>query len=228
MNLIKKDIILALALASGLAAPPTTHAATITNGSFETGFSSWVTTDLTSPHVSLAVRTNGYNSGFGFASTIATNGAYAVSHGFDGNGPGTIIIAQDVGTIDISSATLTFDHRAGWNMLDYGGSTQDRVFSVVIRPSGGGTAIASFEILRAPFGTRNYDTGPLAATVDLSPYIGTNARISFEAYIPQNFTGPAFMQLDNVQLSNAIPEPSSTLLTLLFSTGLLCRRRRHA
>lgn len=201
-------------------------AATIANGSFETGFTSWITTDLASPHVSLAVRGNGYNSGFGFASTVATQGSYSASHGFDGGGPGTISMAQDIGTVDLSSAILSFDYRAGWNMLDYGGSTQARVFSVVLRPAGGGGVIAAFEILRANPATRVYDTGSLAGTVDLSAYVGTNARLSFESYIPQSFTGPAFMQLDNVKLTAAVPEPGSVLLCGIGLSSLLMRRRR--
>jgi hypothetical protein len=200
-------------------------AAIIKNGSFENGFTSWTTADLTSPHQALAVRANGFDTGFGFFVTTATDGTSSASHGFDGNGPGTIVFAQDIGSINMSSAILTFDYRAGWNMLDYAGSTADRVFTVQVRPEGGGNSLASFEVLRAPFGTVKLDTGPQTATINLAPFVGTSVRISFEAFIPQNFTGPALMQVDNVRLS-PVPEPGAIALLALALMAPLRRRRK--
>jgi hypothetical protein len=201
------------------------NAATLLNGSFEEGFTNWVTSDLASPFQPLTVRENGYSPGFDFFSNVATQGANSATHGFDGGGPGTISIAQDVGTIDFSSSRLTFDYRVAWDMFNFGGSSQDRVFSVVLRPSGGGTALATFEVVRANPGTVNLDSGALSGSVDLSAYIGTDAQIAFEAFIPEQMTGPAYLQLDNVVLS-AVPEPSSALLIGLGAFGLVSRRRR--
>lgn len=202
-------------------------AAQFVNGSFESGLTGWTYADLASPHVNLAVRTNGYNSSYGFFSTTATQGTSSLSWGFDGGGPGTISFAQDVGVIDPASSLLTFDYRVAWDMLSYGGA-QDRIFSVVIRPAGGGAALATYEIVRAPSSTQNLDSGPLSASIWLGAFSGSNVRISFENFIPQSFTGPGFMQVDNAAL--AVPEPSIYALVSL-AVGLFgwtYLRRRSA
>lgn len=194
------------------------HAATLLNGSFEEGFTNWVTSDISNPFEALSVRNNGEGS---FVPIVATNGDKAASFGFDGGGPGFISIAQNIGVIDFSSSRLTFDYRAGW----FNGGIEDRVFSLVLRPSGGGSVLASFEILRGQAGTNIFDSGALNGLVDLSAFIGMDAQIAFEAFIPETYTGPGSMQLDNVVLS-AVPEPSSALLIGLGAFGLVSRRRR--
>ncbi len=209
-----------------ISTPSESSAATIVNGSFESGFSGWIPGDIASPHISLAVRPNGFNSGFGFFTSSATDAAMVASHGFDGGGPGTISFAQDIGVVDASSAMLRFDYRAGWDMLNYGGSTQPRVFSIVVRPAGGGASLASYEVLRANAGTRVLDTGSILAEINLGAHINSNVRISFEAFIPQSFTGPAFLQVDRVALS-AIPEPATAILVMIGTASLLMRRRGH-
>jgi PEP-CTERM motif len=202
--------------------PHAASAALIKNGSFENGLTSWTTFDLSSPFQALQVRADGVDIGFGFFVTTATDGSNSISTGFDGNGPGTIVFAQDVGEVNMFSNILTFDYRAGWNMFDYAGSTQDRVFYVRIRPGGGGTPLASFEVLRAPFGTVKLDTGPQTTRIDLSQFIGTSVRLSFDADIPENFTGPALLQVDNVRL---VPEPGTIVLLAL--SGIAGSRGRR-
>jgi hypothetical protein len=69
----------------------------ITNGSFETGnFAGWVANDIGVPFYALDVRTAGTSPGFGLFVAAPTAGTWAVTHGFDGAGPGTIDISQDV------------------------------------------------------------------------------------------------------------------------------------
>ena len=211
-------------------ATPSTWAGTITNGSFESGnFAGWGTADLSSPLYQLTVRSNGFNPGFGAFSTSATNGAFSATHGFDGNGPGTIRIFQDIGIVDSSSNLLSFDYRAGWNIF---GSTGvlDRVLNLDVFTAGSfGTSLASNEVLRMLGGTQNLDTGNVSTTINLSAFNGQSVRISFDAFVPQNFTGPAFFQLDNVTLSAApatVPEPSSFAIIGMvgLSAGFLRRK----
>ena len=171
------------------------------NGSFEArDLSGWILTDIANPLTPIAVRPAGYNSGFGFFSTTPTDGSYCLTHGFDGAGPGRIRAAFDI-TLPPAPVTLTFDYRLGWDMANYGGSTKPRQFVVTIEPFGGGVGLATNLILTASPGTANYDTGPLSGSVDLSGFAGRSIRVSFDAIIPESFTGPGFFQLDNIRLT---------------------------
>src|SRR5262249_46254216 len=135
--------VLATCLCLAPAAP-----AQLLNGSFESGdFSGWTPTDLSAPLTPLAVvpiSTFGY---FG-TTTAPTDGDYSVATGFDGNGPGTISVAQDV-TVSKSSPLVLLDYRAQWDLVNYGGGAQARTFSVVVESPGGGFTLGSFEVLRA-------------------------------------------------------------------------------
>jgi len=187
----------------------------ITNGSFEQGFAGWGTVDLSFPLWPLAVRSGG-NSGVFFGWDITpTDGEKAASHGFDGSGPGTIEIFQDLLIGPGLSSTLTFDYRAGWDI--YYGSLA-RLFDVEIQPFGGGDSLFT-PIITANPGTIVNDTTPLSETIDLSSFIGSNIRLSFISTIPENFTGPGQFQLDNVVLDvEPVPEPTTMIL---FGSGLI-------
>ena len=121
--------------------------ATISNGSFETGdFTDWIATDnfgtgLAFEPVSVLSAGSGTSPGLlsgvflsldpdfsGVANeVIPSDGAFAASHGFDGD-PGTISIAQDIGVI-FGTQILTFDHRAGWDLINFNaGGAEDRSF----------------------------------------------------------------------------------------------------
>lgn len=213
------------------------QATTITNGSFETGdFTGWVTQDLTSPFSALQVGGAGLSTGFGFFSSAPTDGAFAALHGFDGNGPGTIRIGQDI-SIMAGQSTLNFDYRAAWDLTTFcGACSETRTFDVNIETAGGGANLANFAILAATPQTTNLDTGNLMGSIDLSAFSGQTVRVSFDWNIPENFTGPAFFQLDNVTASegtgpNPVPEPSTMLLLGTGLVGLIghnIRKRRTA
>ncbi|HWX22506.1 MAG TPA: LamG-like jellyroll fold domain-containing protein [Candidatus Binatia bacterium] len=173
----------------------------LANGSFETGdFSGWVTNDISSPLTPLAVRGAGYNSGYGFFSAAPTDGNFCLIEGFDGNGPGRIRAAVDV-VLPASPTTLTFTYRAAWDMQNYSGSTKPRTFGVTIESFGGGPGLQTNTLLTAAPGTANYDTGNQSASLDLSAFSNLAIRISFDATIPESFTGPGFLEIDNVVLS---------------------------
>jgi hypothetical protein len=171
----------------------------LTNGSFETGdFTGWIASDIGVPFYPLAVRAAGTSPGFGFPAA-PTEGTWAVTHGFDGGGPGTIDISQDVSIPAGFSAELSFDWRAGWNFLVT--ATIPRTFDVVIEPSGGGAALQTTNILSAgPPPATVADNGPQVAVVDLSAFAGQSIRVKLSSFIPQSFTGPAHLQIDNVVL----------------------------
>ncbi len=179
----------------------------LVNGGFEQGnFTGWMTNDLIFPLYPLTVRSAGFDPAFGFFQTAPTEGNFCATHGFEGSGPGTISVAQDV-LLPSGPAVLTFDYRAAWDMSNYSGSTLPRKFAVSLQPSGGGAPLHTFTLLTAAPGTVNPDTGPLSGSLDISAYSGRSLRVSFDATVPEFFTGPGFLQLDNVVLSYSILPP---------------------
>ncbi len=189
--------------------------AQIVNGSFETGdFSSWVTVDLNVPFFPMMVGPAGISPGFGFFLSNPTDGVFAALHGWDGDGPGgppdAIKIAQDV-VLPAGAAEIQFDYRAAWDKTF--GATLPREFRVDIEPFGGGPFLQRDVLLIAAPGTTMSDTGDLVGIVDVSSFAGMPIRISFEWTVPETFTGPAFFQLDNVQLIEVpLPLADRTLI----------------
>lgn len=199
------------------------HATMIANGSYENGdFTGWVTQDLAVPFFPLQVNTAGQTPGFGFFVSAPTHGQFAALHGFDGGGPGTIRIAQDI--FVTAASTILFDYRAAWNLIDFCSGCANRLFDVNIEVAGGGANLASFSLLTALAGTTNLDTGNLQGSVDLSAFMGQNVRLSFDFFIPDNFSGPAFFQLDNVH--SVVPAPSVLMLMLFGALAWGCSRKK--
>jgi len=200
----------------------------ITNGSFESGnFDGWTQEDLSSPFFPLQVNGSGITSGFGLFSSAPTDGSFAALNGFDGNGPGTISLSQEITVTSLS--TIMFDYRAGWDMFNFPASTQDRLFDVNIN-SLGGSNLASYNILSATANSQNLDTGNMTGHIDLNSFIGQTVNISFDWSIPEEFTGPAFFQLDNVRsvAVSSVPEPETIVMLTLGLTGLLVSRKKKA
>ena len=169
----------------------------VSNCGFETGdFTGWITSDLSFPFVPLMVGGAGLSPGFGLFVSQPTEGTFAALHGFDGDGPGTIRLSQDI-TVPVDLSTLEFDYRAAWDLANFG-ATLSRTFAVVIEPAGGGAALQATPVLTAPVGTFVADTGNRHGLVDLSSFSGSAIRLSFEWNVPESSSGPAFFQLDNV------------------------------
>ena len=228
-NQYRRVILLLVGLLCLLPAP--LYAAGVANGSFETGdFAGWIATDKGAPFEPLAVLPAGTVTFLdGFLSpnvVIPSDGIFAANHGFDGGtGGATISLAKDIGVIS-GGDVLTFDYRAGWDLISFCGGCGPRTFDVSVEPAGGGGALTTINVLTALPGTDtsggpNSDTGPLSGMLDLSPFAGTDARVNFTWFIPDAFSGPANFQLDNVAI---VPEPTSLFL-VLWSFGLLIRRR---
>ena len=177
------------------------------NCGFETGgFPPWIPQDIPAPFFPLQVGTGGTSPGFGLFTSAPTEGNFAVLNGFDGDGPGSIFVSQDI-VLVATADNLTFDYRAGWDYSVVGCiATQDRIFRVHIEPAGGGPPLQTTVVFTAPASQcTNLDTGNLVGTVDISPFVNTPVRIVFEWFIPESFTGPAFFQLDNVLAHSPVP-----------------------
>lgn len=183
-----------------------TVGAVINNCSFETGFTGWITKEIATPLYTLTVTSTGVlNDDYGFFASEPTQGSYALVHGFDGAGPDFIRLYQDV-TLPETPSRLFFDYRAGWDLRTFNyGMTEARIFRVKIEPAGGGTPLQFSRILVAPMNTIITDTGNQNGVVDLIPFAGMDVRIVFEWEVPHDYSGPAYFQLDNIDLLAANP-----------------------
>ena len=181
----------------------TSYSTPLLNGSFETGdFTSWTIKDFTEPMTPLQVRKAGYYSDFGLFTSAPTDGKYAATHGFGDYVSGTISIMQDITMLE--DGILSFDYRAGWDTLTYGDDEdQDRIFAVTIYDLSL-KQLSSTTILSAQGYTQNLDTGTLTAELDITNYLDTGIRISFDFFVPEASMGPAFFQLDNVELNSTL------------------------
>ena len=173
------------------------------NGSFETGdFAGWIAKDMAAPFFPGQVVGSGVSTGPGFFVSEPTDGEFAAVSGFDGGGPDTIELGQDVDIpAGATSATLSFDWRAAWNFL-FGSPGTVRTLAVVVEPAGGGAPLFSTTVLEANAAVEpvNPDTGPQSTSVDLTAFAGTSVRVKIVATIPDPFSGPGFLQIDNVSL----------------------------
>ena len=170
------------------------------NCSVETGaFPPWLPMDHPTPFVALHVGMAGETPGFGLFTSAPTEGTFAILHGFDGGGPGAIRVPQDL-TVPRGTPVLTFDYRAGWDMVTFPGSTLPRTFEVHVEPAGGGPPLLTQLILTAPPATMTLDTGDQRGVLNLSAFAGQRVRLVFQWNIPEMFTGPGHFQLDNVHI----------------------------
>lgn len=158
----------------------------IANGGFENGFTGWTdTTTLTNPYCAWSI------DNCVFDPPAADGGAHFASNGFDGSGPGTYTLAQTV-AIPAGTATLSWEDDF-WT--SYFGAT--RTAEVKILDASGTTTLGTVYSYSAPY---NALTGWLQHSVDVSAFAGQTVQVAFVQTIPGNFTGPAGMGIDNVQL----------------------------
>jgi hypothetical protein len=139
-------------------------------------------------------------------SSTATDGNFVAFSGFDGDGaigPNPIFIAQDA-FVPVGVTTISFDWRAAWDLASFCGQcTGPRTFDFQVQPNGGGAPLLSVNLLTANPQTLNSDTGNQSSTVDISAFAGQNVRLAWLMTIPETFTGPAQLQIDNIDSSGA-------------------------
>jgi cysteine-rich repeat protein len=188
----------------------------VANCSFESGFTSWITKDMVTPFVALAVSPAETSiTGLVPWLTAPTDGGSSATHGFDGGGPDTIEVSQEV--VVPPGAQLTFTYRAGWDLVTFcGGCTLARTFSVVVEPSGGGAPLQSTDVLTVAPQTQNPDTGTRSGSVDLSAFDGQAVRLKFAWDVPESSTGPAAFEIDNILMTGGVAVPALGRLTLGF------------
>ena len=174
------------------------------NCSFESGdFTGWTVADLTEPLLPAGVGADGFDPEeifFFYGVLTATDGTSVAYNGFDGNGAadtGEITFGQDL-DIREGATTLEFDYRVAWDLLNEGDALVDRSFEVHIEPEGGGEPLETTVIETAAFDTVGdvSDSG----SVDISAYGGQTVFVNFVWTVPEDFSGPARAELDNVRV----------------------------
>lgn len=175
----------------------------IKNGSFENGLMNWLVHDLSSPYRELSVQESGIaDDAFPSFSSSPTDGNFALLTGFDGNGPGTISIVQEIKVPFGATLTLDFDYRAGWDLVPYG-ATLPRSFHVDIQTGKevDSTVLETSTFLTANPGENVNDTGNQHGQMVIQAGGGQTIFVSFEWDITESFTGPGLFQLDNIVLN---------------------------
>ncbi len=164
----------------------------ITNGDFETGtYAGWsATTTLAPPLCPWQFTVCGY---FGGLSPAGDGGSSYADNGFDGEGPGTFTLSQNVTIPSGASATLSWEDDV---RASYGGAS--RTLEVDIQNASGSTTLATVYSYTVPQGF--VDTGWVQHSVDLSTFAGQTVKVAFVETVPESFTGPAEYNLDNVSL----------------------------
>ncbi|MCG8422656.1 MAG: hypothetical protein MJE77_32470 [Proteobacteria bacterium] len=169
------------------------------NCSFESGLIGWTTWDTQDPYYPLAVGGIGVNPEGRFFPSQPSDGALALLTGFDGSIPGLISAGRIVLLPAAGSAIMTFDYRAGWDLMGYGASL-DRAFMVAISDPPSQEVIGLETILIVAAGSRLPDTGLRQGVIDLTRFAGKSILIEFLWDVPEGMTGPAFFQLDNIEI----------------------------
>lgn len=224
--MITKASRLAIALTCILATSAASATELLQNGGFETGnFSGWTTT--TNGVQELMPWSVGGSGGGWFGSTSPLAGAFSAYNGFDGDAGLVYELYQDVIIPSSTAATLTTNHRIVFDSLGIG-STLDRMFEISIRDLSNVILASLYSESITMNGAGNTDLGWNNQVFDVSAFAGSTVRVHFREFIPETFTGPANLELDNLSLSavTSVPEPASLALLGIGIAGLALSKRR--
>lgn len=224
--------------------PIISYSATIINGGFETGdLTGWTFTGETENSFSSRVEGGEFTeatkwaNGFDFFTPESMEGNYSFFSGFDGPVQ-EITLSQDIGIIDEFTTAVSFDVRAGWDLDTYSaqspdvinneGIVLDREIKVVITDNNTQETLVSQSLFNAVGGEKILDSGFQTVGINFQNIVGSDVTMSFVQNIPQGYTGPALIQLDNIQLQQTfIPEPGTfALLAGLIALSYIAIRRR--
>jgi hypothetical protein len=221
--------------------PPgaTIPSASIVNGDFETGdLTGWTFTGETENSFSSRVEggsfseATGWANNFGFFTPAPMEGNYSFFSGFDGPVQ-EITLSQDIGIIDEYTTAVSFDVRAGWDLETYANQSgyeviEDRTIKVVITDNNTQETLLSQDLFNAIGNTKVLDSGFQNVGINFQNIVGSDVTMSFVQNIPQAYTGPALIQLDNIKLQQTyVPEQSSYALIAGFLAFLYVALKRR-
>ena len=218
--------------------------ATIINGGFETGdLTGWTFTGETQNSFNSRVLGGEFTEAatwaneFNFFTPESMEGNYSFFSGFDGPVQ-EITLSQSIGIIDEFTTAVSFDVRAGWDLDTYSanstdvinnnGVVLDREIKVVITDNNTKETLVSQSLFNASGGDLVLDSGFQTVGINFQNIVGHDVTMSFVQNIPQAYTGPALIQLDNIQLQQTfIPEPGTfALLAGLMALSYIAIRKR--
>jgi hypothetical protein len=213
----------------GVLGPREASAATIellTNGSFETGdFTGWTAVQTSAPLVPWTVSSAGAGSGF-FPLTSPQDGIYVAWNGFDGDGPMSFLLYQDVFIPEAGDATLSWQQRLQWDFALTGAATLPRSLSVALLDPLTSAVLATLFTFSTGTGLVVGDTGWATHVHDVSAYAGQTVRLLFAEFVPESFTGPGQAEFDAISITASVPEPSQLLLVGAGVVAFCLTRRR--
>lgn len=204
---MKRLCLLVTIAAGALAAAPGAAVAApvelLTNGSFESGFSGWTTTQPTVPLYPWTIASSSTPVVF----TLATpqDGTFDAANGFDGS-PGAYTLTQQVTIPPGTDSALSWLDRLQYFMF---GGAQARIMEVRILDGSSATLATPYSFTTGPGDFQLHDTGWQSHSVDLSSFAGQTVSVQFHFDIPENFSGPAQAELDALSLLATFRVPAT-------------------
>ena len=219
--------------------PIISYSATIINGGFETGdLTGWTLIGETENSFDSRVEggeftaATAWANNFNFFTPDNMEGNYSFFSGFDGPVQ-EITLSQDIGVIDEFTTAVSFNVRAGWDLETYAAQSgyaviEDREIKVVITYNTTQQTLLSQSLFNAVGGEKVLDSGLQTVGINFQNIVGSDVTMSFVQNIPQGYTGPALIQLDNIQLQQTfVPESGSyALFAGIIALSLIAIRRR--
>jgi len=219
--------------------PIISYSATIINGGFETGdLTGWTLIGETENSFDSRVEGGDFTAAtawannFNFFTPDNMEGNYSFFSGFDGPVQ-EITLSQDIGVIDEFTTAVSFNVRAGWDLETYAAQSgyaviEDREIKVVITDNTTQQTLLSQSLFNAVGGEKVLNSGLQTVGINFQNIVGSDVTMSFVQNIPQGYTGPALIQLDNIQLQQTfVPESGSyALFAGIIALSLIAIRRR--
>jgi len=219
--------------------PIISYSATIINGGFETGdLTGWTLIGETENSFDSRVEGGDFTAAtawannFNFFTPDNMEGNYSFFSGFDGPVQ-EITLSQDIGVIDEFTTAVSFNVRAGWDLETYAAQSgyaviEDREIKVVITDNTTQQTLLSQSLFNAVGVEKVLDSGLQTVGINFQNIVGSDVTMSFVQNIPQGYTGPALIQLDNIQLQQTfVPEPRSYgLIAGIIALSFIAIRRR--